>query len=264
MDKSSNLFFLCSKNFNDLEILNINNEYNYIFLTKDESKLKQDFLNIFLLEFLNKNKENIVKGKMRKICKELIYQLDIPNISLELQENIIYQHNVNINTINKNNEQINNYKILREQFNMNIINLDKHQTEKLSNIFNISNVLLNESYIIIKRNSLTAGAVEIVTNKELFIDNTNYYYLNFKKEINEYYYYILKYLENILIFNSAKNKSIGLNRNFLENLDIPILSEIESKHFIEVNKFFDNQIEFLVNTNKSLDYFYINLLALLN
>jgi hypothetical protein len=70
-------------------------------------------------------------------------------------------------------------------------------------------------------------------------------------------------LENILILNSTKNKSNGLNRTFLENLEIPILSNEQSKHFIEVNKFFDIQIEFLENTNDKLLNFYKNLLELL-
>jgi len=257
---------LYSKNFNSLQIgpIDSTTDYNYIFLTKDETVISQQFLNIFLQEFLNNNMDLIVKGKMKKFCKDSINELKIATISLETQKIIVDQESVNRETINKNNQQIDNYKILKNEFNSHII--DDTNTEKLLNIFNISNVLLDESYITIKKNSLSAGKVELIKNRESLVNNTNYYYLNFKNinhMLNEYYYYILKYLENILILNSTKNKSNGLNRTFLENLEIPILSNEQSKHFIEVNNFFDIQIEFLENTNDKLLNFYKNLLELL-
>ena len=257
---------LYSKNFNSLQIgpIDSTTEYNYIFLTKDETKMNQKFLNIFLQKFLNNNTDFIVKGKMKKFCKDSINELKISTISLETQKIIVDQESVNKETINKNNQQIDNYKILKNQFNNHIV--DDTNTEKLLNIFNISNVLLDDSYITIKKNSLSAGKVELIKNRESLINNTNYYYLNFKNinhMLNEYYYYILKYLENILILNSTKNKSNGLNRTFVENLEIPILSNEQSNHFIEVNKFFDIQIEFLENTNDKLLYFYKNLLELI-
>jgi hypothetical protein len=247
----SNILF--TSKFNDLTIgdVNQNCDYNYVFVTKSDNIFLQEFLNIYLLQFLKKQIELITKGKMQKIVPELINNLEINLIPIETQKTITAHYNLNETTIKNNNIQIDNFNKIKKDFIDNMIH--GHVTKKLSSLMNV-NISLNEnSYISIKKNSLTAGSVELITNKDLYINNTNYFYIEFSESDKLYYYYILKHLQKDIIEQTTKNKSIGLSKSYLENLEIPILEFSEREHLIYVSKFFDDQIQSLEDINNKLN-----------
>lgn len=246
---------LYNSKFNTFSVGQINNDtnFNYVFLTKEENILKQEFINIYLLELFTKKLESIVKGKMQKVSIDLMNDIDISVYSIDTQEQIILYINLNNTTISNNIIQINNYHTLKHQFIENMLyNCNK---VKLSDVFNVSNVCLGNSKLIIKKNSLNAGTISIINNHNEYIDNTNYYYLDLKNvSYNyDYFYYILHFLQYELVEQSTKNKSIGLSKNVLENMEIPILPLSEQNHLIYVAKHFMEQIECLEKNNKVLE-----------
>jgi hypothetical protein len=249
-------------NFN-IEVINSDIDFNYIFVTKDESILKQDFLNIYLLELFTKKIDTIVKGKMQKVSPDLINDIEITLYSPEIQDQIISYINLNKDTIKNNNIQISNYNILKKQFIENMI-YDCNNKVKLSEIFNVSNTCLDNSTLMIKKNSLDAGTVHIIDDVNKYNNNTNYYYLNIKDDKNynyDYLYYMLHFLQLEFINQSLKNKSVGLSKTVLDNFYISILPEEHQKHLIYVAKHFIEQIELLEKNNKILEEY--NLIKLL-
>jgi hypothetical protein len=239
--------------FNDFNISHIGKEldYNYLFITKDETILKQYFINIYLKQFFINNINKITKGKMANLSLELINNLDIPIISISMQENIIKQYKLNKLTIDNNKIQIENYDILLNNFIENMI-YDK-ETIKLSEIIKVNNKYTEDSKFTIKKNSLTSGAVDYINDNN---NNPNYYYLSLNNEkMVEYYYNILKYYEKIFFTEAKKNQSVGISKNYLDNLDIPILLDEEIEHINHVCNHFNLLKTQLNNTNNNLNQF---------
>lgn len=240
--------------FNNLKIdfINENTDFNFVFLSKDENIINQDFLNIYLLKILNKHIDNFTEGKMKKLLPNLIYNFNISLIPLVIQQNILSQINLNNLIIINLREQINNYlNIINNSISSLIID---STLIKISDVIVINNQIDENTKIVIKKNSLTSGNVELINNKNTFIDNQNYYYLNIND--NElYYYYLLKFYENKFINNSLKNKSNGLSKSFLENFTIPILIDEKKNHLILICNYFYEQInlmhEYIDKINKN-------------
>jgi len=248
----SNIKLLYSTNFNTLncEIINLNTIYNYIFFTQNETILKQEFLNIYFYEFLKKNIDVITKGKMKKMCRDLINELFIDLLPIVTQDLIIKQYNLNIEMIETNNKQILNYQQIKREFIGNMIyTINNH---KLLTLFNITNTVNDNTKLCIKKNSLTAGTVEYINDSNM--NNTNYFFLDLinTNDNYEYFYYIFKYYQPQLNENAIKNNSIGLSKTFLESFEIPIISEPEMAHLIHVAKYFYTSIEFLTKTNETI------------
>jgi hypothetical protein len=240
------------KNFNIIHIDKYNdNEYiDYFIVTKNEDVLKQEFINIYLSCYLNKYIDLVTKGKMKKICKDLVNELEIEIPSIDNQDLVIREYNINSSTISNNNDQINNYINLKTMFIKNII-LDKEKV-KITDIFNITNTITDQSVITIKKNSLSVGSVELIQDKTLFENNTNYYYLNISDNSYNIYYHILKIYEGYLYEESIKTKTIGLSKQTLDKIELPILPESIKEHLIHVVNYFDDNINFLININNEL------------
>lgn len=235
-----------------IDIINKDVDYNYVFLTKDENIINQEFLNIYLLNFFNKNIEKITKGKMNKIICDLIDDLEISILPLTTQKLILEQINLNNIIINNNDLQIQNFIEILNKFIDSIIYNNKK--EELKDIFNIDTEINNKSSILIKKNSLSVGHVEKIINKEIYQNNTNYFYLNLIdiSNNNNYYYYLLKYYQKEFINNAFKNKSIGLSKNYLELFNIPILNNEEKENLMVICKYIYQQIDLLQNNNNLL------------
>jgi hypothetical protein len=240
--------------FNDFNIDFVNNiqNYNYLFLTKDENIIKQDFLNLYLINFFNKNLEIITKGKMSKISIEMINELELNILPIKTQELILHQIELNNITINNNNLQITNFIELLNKFIDGMI-LDTKK-EKINYFFYISSEVTSESIIAIKKNSLTVGIIDKIDNTHNYKDNMNYFYLSILNKNNnvDYFYYLLKYYKNEFIYSAFKNKSVGLSKTFVELLEIPVLSIEEQNHFVSICEYFYKQIEILDNNNNLL------------
>lgn len=249
-NNNSNTELLIIYNFNSLRITKITNDtdFIYVLITKDESKMKQLFLNLYLFELINKNINLLVKGKMEKISIDLLNNLNIKQIEMNTQTTILKSYDLNKTIIELNNQQISNYNNIKNIID-NIIHNAK--TVPLSSIFNITNTLTNNTKIIIKKNSLHVGIIKIANNLENIDNNLNYFYLNTDK-FNEYYYYILCYFQGKIINNAFKNKSISLSKTFLENLEIPLLSSSEKEYIIDVLQYISKQIDLLQTTNSLL------------
>ena len=130
--------------------------------------------------------------------------------------------------------------------------LFNNQKNKLNTIFNVNNEITESCSIAIKKNSLTVGKIELINNITDYKDNTNYFYLSLINKSNNinYFYYLLKYYQNIFIENSFKNKSVGLSKSFLESFDLFILLKDEQEHLISICDYFYKQIEILeINSN---------------
>jgi hypothetical protein len=179
-----------------------------------------------------------------------VNELEIEIPSIDNQDLVIREYNINSNTISNNNDQINNYINLKTMFIKNII-LDKEKV-KITDIFNITNTINDQSVITIKKNSLSVGSVELITDKTLFENNTNYYYLNISDNSYLVYYHILKTYETYLYEESIKTKTIGLSKQTLDKIELPILPESIKEHLIHVANYFDDNINFLININNEL------------
>ena len=239
-------------NFNIDYINNTNNDYNYVFLTKDENIIKQEFLNICLLIFFNKNLNKITKGKMNNLSIDLINDLEIVVLPMNTQDLILSQIKLNNTIIDNNIIQIQNFvEILNKFINDMVFNTKK---EKVNNIFVVNNDITETSLIKIKKNSLSVGTTELIDCIENYKDNTNYFYLNLideTKNIN-YYYYLLKYYQKDFVENAFKNKSVGISKNFIESIELPILNDEEQNHLIYICEYFYQQIDLLQKNNNLL------------
>lgn len=240
--------------FNDFNIDLLTNikDYNYLFLTKDNSIIKQDFLNLCLIHFFNKNLEKISKGKMNKISLDLIYELELTVLPIKTQELILHQIELNNTIINNNDLQIKNFvEILNKFIEGMIIDAKK---KNINCFFNIYNEINKDSIIAIKKNSLAVGTIYKIDNIDNYKDNTNFFYLNIlnKNDNINYFYYLIKYYKTEFINSAFKNKSIGLSKNFIELFEIPILLKEEQDHLISICEYFYKQIEILENNTNLL------------
>lgn len=240
--------------FNNFNIDYINNvtDYNYVFLTKDETIIKQEFLNLCLLIFFNKNLNKITKGKMNNISIDLINDLEIVVLPINTQDLILSQIKLNNVIINNNVIQIQNFIEILNKFITDMV--FNNQKEKINNIFIVTNEINEHSLIKIKKNSLSVGTVELIDCIENYKDNTNYFYLNLidKTKTSNYYYYLLKYYQKDLVENAFKNKSVGISKNFIESMELPILNEEEQNHLIYICEYFYQQIDLLQKNNNLL------------
>ena len=253
-DLFENKKILYNYKFNDFNIDLLENikDYNYLFLTKDENIIKQEFLNFCLYNFFYKNMDKITKGKMNKISIDLIYNLELVILPLTTQELILSQIKLNNVIIDNNNAQITNFIDILHKFIDNMIHNGKK--EKLNTFFNINNDVSSNCVIAIKKNSLTVGTVFKIDNIDNYKDNTNCFYLSFINETNNenYFYYLMKYYKNDFVNSAFKNKSVGLSKSFLESFEIPILLKNEQDHLVSVCEYFYKQIDLLENNNNLL------------
>jgi hypothetical protein len=233
---------LYSYNFNQLKIgkINTDTKYNIIFLTKDETQLKQYFLNHYLLNILNKHKSNLTKGKINQFDLDLISQLQIKIPNIQIQQYIIkYIENKN-KFIDDHKQQLN----ILFQLKNNIINsiILKSDIINLNEIANVENKSYSSETIQINKNSSIAGHIGLTINNS--DESTNMYYITNVKPTynNKVLYYILKYYENEIIKLANQNASSQLAKSKLENFKIPNINEHEQNEILKC-EYIDNKIK---------------------
>lgn len=229
---------------------NINN-YDYLFITKNENMYQQKFINYFLLNLFKTYNKSITKGKINQINVNYIKNLQVIIPSYEIQTKIINYYD--------------NYKIINKQIEIQISNLESIKKHIISQtINNCKNIKLEEictvthtsdciNTIYINRNTNNAGCVNLTNKPEE--TSTNYYYLKILNTefINEYIYFILLYFENELIKIANINKTVSISKKTLENFNIPCLNIEEQKILINkincINETINNYLEFQQKNN---------------
>jgi hypothetical protein len=209
-----------------LEFDNFKFSEDYItLLVKNKVECNQKYFNYYFKQSIAPIITTFTKGKQKKLDIDSLFETKIPIPSMKTQETIINYFNLNNELINKNNQQIALYEILKSEF-LNLYITSK--TMMVKDFCDIENICLQENIIMVQRNSSVAGKVSLSTSKT---DNKNYYYLNNIKEINnKYFYYILKNNENKLKKLANLTVTTNLSRTNLENFEVPIVSlEIQDK-----------------------------------
>jgi hypothetical protein len=237
--------------FNNLSIGSFNpDKHNFAIVTKNNDLFLQKFINIYVKKIIINNLNKIIKGKMKQIDETLLLNIEIDNYSIDIQKNIICYEELNKNIIKMNNDQINNINNLKKIIiNKHIIN---HKNELLCNICSITHEAEKENIIYIHKNSNSAGLVGL-TNEP--IKTTNIFFININNPLYEYkyIYYILKFNQEYLVKISNENNTIGLSLNKLENLLIPILTNVEQINLINILETFDIEINQLISSNKKIE-----------
>ena len=216
------------------------NTYDYVFLTKNEDIIRQEFLNYYIKQLLEIHINNLVKGKIRQYDIELINLLVLNIPSLEIQDQIIMHIKYSKQQLINYQHMINNIILLKKKYIESII-IDK-PTVQLKNIVDVQYKSTSINTIQINRNSNQVGQVNLTTSIEE--ESTNYYYLHKLENTtnNNALYHILKYYEEDLIKLSNLNSTNQLAKNKLEKLEIPQITE-ELEHLLLQCDKFDTEIK---------------------
>lgn len=256
IDNNSEILYSYRYNlFDTNKYANIQN-YDYLFLTKNNEKYQQKFINYYLTNLFNIYLKNITKGKMNQLNLDYIKELKIIVPSINVQNNIInyYEKSKQMNDLLT--DQINNLEIIKNTIITNtIIGIE---TIKLEDICNISHETNKINTICINRNTINAGYINLTnTQKET---STNMYYLNINNTdfIQDYIYFILLYFQNDIIKLANGNKTVGLSKKSLDTFEIPNLSLDNQKNLINkinnINNSISNSILFIEKNNIKLNF----------
>jgi len=255
IDKNSNTNILYSfKNQFNIDTFNNIIDYDYLFVTKNNSLYSQEFINYFLLNLFTIYKNNIIKGKMKQLDINLINELQIDIPTQDIHKNIINYYKNN-NVIDKiNNNQIDNLELIKKNIiSSYILNKETKQIKELCNI-NHESSQINTIYI--NRNSNNAGYVNLTSTPIENSTNNYYFHINNNNIIQDYFYFMLLYFENEFVKLANLNKTISLSKKSLEEFNIPIITIDEQKILIEkinsINTCIANYIDFNNKNNQLL------------
>jgi len=193
--------------------------FDYIFETKNNDLLQQNFLNFYLYDVLRKNLQIIVRGNGKSLDINLIKNMTINIPDIIAQNILINIYNQRAADINNSINQINNFNELKN----NIIKskIANESSCKLSNICEITTELVSQESIRIFKSGNSVGTVELVNKNDN--SSSNSFYLNIID--NKYniscLYHILKYYEKDIITLSNINNTKQLSKSKLENMQIP-------------------------------------------
>jgi hypothetical protein len=223
----------------------------YSIVTNNSEKYLQKYLNYCVIQLIKKNQHKLSKGKMLKFDFDSFNEYEIPIPSLKIQQILINYFDLNYKIIEKNNNQIQLYSMLKNEFiNMLVSSASNIQ---LKNICSVDHKPIDDETIMIQKNSNTAGMVSLIKSYEKNT-NTNIYFLN---NINNKYtkkclYYIIKFLENKLVNLAYLTNTINLSRMNLENFEIPDISlDIQNK-ICEQCEVYDKIQDNLVEINQTI------------
>lgn len=223
--------------YNQLQITKPTNieTYDYVFITKNEEILRQNFLNNYIKQLLEKHIDNLVKGKIRQYDIQLINNLLIDIPSIQIQDQIITHLNLSRQQLLNYQSLIDNLLLLKKRYIESVIT-NKPLTQ-LKNIIRIEYKSNNINTIRINRNSNLVGKVSLTTTIDE--ESTNYYYLHLINTTtnNTVLYHILKYYEDELFRLANLNSINQLARQNLEKLEIPIFTEELINKILHCNKF---------------------------
>jgi hypothetical protein len=218
-DKNSDYIYYYKYNQFNIDKIKNTDDFEYIFITKNNDLYNQNFINIYLKNIFKKYNKQITKGIMNQLNIDALNNIDVKIPSYEMQ-NIFIDYYNNINTINN----INNIQSsILENIKNNTIEKYIQNSKKieLSKITNITHETKKINTIYINKNTNLAGYINLSTGN--FESNTNKYYINiFNGQYNQnYLYYILLYYQQQFINHSNNNKTICLAKKFIESFMIP-------------------------------------------
>ena len=184
----------------NIKIIKYNEINNYLdimlyLIEKKNDDYKANYLNIYVINIL-KNKINLfIKGKMNQINIDKIYNIEIPILTLNIQETICNYYLYSDKLYQDNKKQIEIYINMKKclfnsLINSNYIELNEIIELKISNEIN---KYISYPFIGIIRNGLTTGTVNLINNNIL---SNNSYYLLLKNNVSyliEFIYYYLQY-----------------------------------------------------------------------
>lgn len=238
---TNNALYIIKYNHLEINKISIIKNYDYIIITKNETIFKQEYLNYYLKYILEKNFDNLTKGKIKQYDINSILNLQLNIQSIDIQEQILNHINTNNNLLLLNNHQIKNLNLLKSNYIKSILNLNKTSNIFLNEICTIQHNTPNANTIQINRNSNYVGTISLTTEPS---ESTNYYYLyNINPKYNQMViYYLLKENEEKLKKIANINTSNQLARNKLEKIEIPDLSTELQEKILQCS-YFDNQIK---------------------
>lgn len=218
-----------------------------VYKTKDINICSQEYFDNYFNEIIQPNIQLYTKGKLKKIDYEELNKVDILVPSLNIQNIINNYFRINNELVKKNNEIIESYenlKYIQIKLLDNKANISK---EKLVNLCTIELSTDKKDTITIQKNSNNAGKVLLSEGEN---ENSNIYFLNNVIGIdNLFLYHILKYNEDNLNKLAKLTVTISLNRNNLENFEIPMIEEKLQKDIIKEINSFEEKIEELKKVN---------------
>jgi hypothetical protein len=248
---NNQLCVLYSYKFNllKIDIIDKTTKFDYVFCSLNEELYNNDFINYFLFYFLKENLNSITKGKMKQLCPELIYNLEISNIPAETQQLFISYYNHNHKIFEINNTQLYNLEKIKNLIISNYISTSEYY--ELCKICNILNKPTNSDNLYIYKNSNFVG--KIFNNNNSYNENNVYYLSLINENINyNYLYIILQFYENEIIKLANMNSVVNLSKNKLELFKIPVLSiDLQIKLITDLS-FIDNYINTISSVNNNI------------
>jgi hypothetical protein len=231
-------------NNNNINNININYYYNYLY-------------NIL------KNKINLfVKGKLNNINIEKIKNINIPIISIELQQSINSYYTEATNIYNYNIKLINTYKTMKKTI-FNTFNNNNIKLEKLVNIVDYTTIksTLPAKIIGVIKNSSQAGKITLLENKDILDKSdmsnmsNNMYYLTINKNSIyniDFLYYYLQFNKDKIFEMANLTKKPNLSKNQLENLILSDEYTMIQEDIMVCCKDYDNSIMKLELENSNM------------
>ena len=243
----------------NIKIIKYNEINNYLdimlyLIEKKNDDYKANYLNIYFINIL-KNKINLfIKGKMNQINIDKIYNIEIPILTLNIQETICNYYLYSDKLYQDNKKQIEIYINMKKclfnsLINSNYIELNEIIELKISNEIN---KYISYPFIGIIRNGLTTGTVNLINNNIL---SNNSYYLLLKNNVSyliEFIYYYLQYNEDKLKELSNLTQQNSLNKSNLLLFKIPILLLEHQKYIVSYCTDFDNIINKHIENNNDI------------
>jgi len=223
-----------------------------------EPKDNHKYFNCYVLNNLKYTMNKLLKNNSNQYDIMAISLLTIPIVDTKTQYEIIDYYKFKSLLIDTNNEQINKFKEMQNNFisiNINMYSKDTIMIEDICNIHSHNNIIdRNAPHIGIVKNSSNVGQLYI--NSQEF--NSNSYYLSLKDNKNteydiEYVYIWLKY-NNSILFDIAHNNTqkilnkTNINKFIVKNIDYNL-----QKNIITYYTKYNTMISNLENTNKLLN-----------
>lgn len=213
----------------------------YLTLKSNNNEYIDDFLYYYVENVLNRKINLYIKGKMNQIDTVKVLNMDIPILSLEIQQAVCNYYTM-INNISKNIiMKIEMYQNLVNEIFKTIPNNNITELNNICTLYNDSTQSTNNKLIGVIKNGLSAGNVYL-NNKEL---SNNSYYLEVtdNKFLLEYVYYWLKFNKTKLSELSNLTSQTNLNKTNLLSYNIPIIDLNIQKNIILYAETFYNLID---------------------
>jgi hypothetical protein len=243
---------------NNIKIINYNEINNYsdiclYLIEKENTNYIPNYLNIYIINFLQNKINLFTKGKMNQINIDKIYDIKIPILTKNIQETICNYYIYSNKLYQDNKKQIENYKNMKKCIFDSLLNSNYIELNEIINLKNVNELDQNYTKIIgIIRNGLTTGAVTLIENN---IFSNNSYYLLLKNDtlfLIEFIYYYLQYNQNKLNELSNLTQQNSLNKSNLLLFKIPVLLLDDQKYIISYCIDFDNIINKHIENNETI------------